>query len=111
MNKLFQDDFGFFDSGMANRVQWFLPKEIKDMNLFYLVSSKDGVFEEYRRWFEQPNPILATTPFIKTTVSPSPECLWTNTEERIYISPKNKIILQREIAKYLEVPLFKKSYT
>ena len=37
--------------------------------------------------------------------------MWTNTEERIYISPKNKIILQREIAKYLEVPLFKKSYT
>lgn len=35
----------------------------------------------------------------------------TNTEERIYISPKSKIILQREIAKYLEVPFFKKSYT
>jgi hypothetical protein len=114
LNKLFQDDFGFFDSGMANRVQWFLPKEIKDMNLFYLVSSKDGVFEEdtyNMRWFEQANPILATTPFIKTTVSPSPEYLWTNTEERIYISPKSKIILQREIAKYLEVPFFKKSYT
>ena len=35
LNKLFQDDFGFFDSGKANRVEWFLPKEIKDMNLFY----------------------------------------------------------------------------
>jgi hypothetical protein len=34
LNKLFKDELGFFDSGRANRVEWFLPREIKDMELF-----------------------------------------------------------------------------
>ena len=34
LNKLFKDELGFFDSGMANRVEWFLPTEIKNMKLF-----------------------------------------------------------------------------
>lgn len=34
LNKLFKDELGFFDSGRANRVEWFLPTEIKNMKLF-----------------------------------------------------------------------------
>ena len=34
LNKLFKDELGFFDRERANRVEWFLPREIKDMELF-----------------------------------------------------------------------------
>ena len=31
LNTLFQDSLGFFDRGMANRVEWFLPQRTKEM--------------------------------------------------------------------------------
>jgi len=34
LNKLFENELGFFDEGRANRIEWFLPKEIKNMLLF-----------------------------------------------------------------------------
>jgi hypothetical protein len=34
LNKLFENELGFFDEGRANRIEWFLPKEIKNMPLF-----------------------------------------------------------------------------
>lgn len=98
LNRLFQDDFGFFDSGKANRVEWFLPKAIKDMKLFLLC-------------FDFSNESL-----VEASIEYSNEEYWdgkmvlTN-KRKFYISKENKVLLQREVAKILEVPFFKQSYT
>jgi hypothetical protein len=34
LNKLFENELGFFDEARANRIEWWLPKEIKNMLLF-----------------------------------------------------------------------------
>lgn len=98
LNRLFQDDFGFFDSGRANRVQWFLPNKIKDMDLF--VCSSDSLDSSF---------IQASTEYcIERYCSGKIIC---NDTKKFYISKKDKVLLQREVAKLLEVSLFKKTYT
>jgi len=43
LNTLFQDSLGFFDSGMANRVEWFLPQNIKELKIFVVNPNEEEI--------------------------------------------------------------------
>jgi hypothetical protein len=107
LNKLFQDDFGYFNCENVKKVQEFLPDEILNRRLFFVVSSQNSNINFKDKY----NAILVN----EISYTSSQYCLGSDIEinitKRIYIKQKQKFFLQKEIAKILEVSFFKKSYT
>lgn len=101
LNKLFKDELGFFDIERANRVEWFLPKEIKDMKLFVkldFVKLNDCINFSH-------NLIEASHGYERQSFLNYQK----NKEEKfnLYITQENKDFLKKEIVKFEKSNCFK----
>lgn len=106
LNTLFQDDFGYFNCEKIDKIKQSLSSEVLNEKLFFTVESQNKNINVE----DKCNAILVN----ETSYISSQYCLCSDIEinitKRIYIKQKQKFFLQREIAKILEVPFFKKSY-
>lgn len=107
LNTLFQDDFGYFNCEKIDKIKQSLSSEVLNEKLFFTVESQNKNINVE----DKCNAILVN----ETSYISSQYCLGSDIEinitKRIYIKQKQKFFLQKEIAKILEVPFLKKSYT